>query len=289
MTAWITFKAAIADVTRRPYPVLWLWIGNLLIALAVTAPFYALADAGLSHSLVGRRLLGSFDVTWLMDGAATSMNTIPMATPLAAAAALGYLLLSTFLTGGSLAHLADRDRHRTTAAVFFSDSGRLFPPLSRLLVLALVGYGLALGALALLLDAALSPWTGDPLTEWAGLIAGGVKALVLLLAFSILSMVFDYARVTMVLDDDARAVRSLGRGLAFVRRNFGAAWLLYLLCAAVFGAAALLYLEVYRVLPDDAVALIAVAFIFHQLFVAARCGIRLVFFASEIGLVQARR
>jgi hypothetical protein len=289
MTVFNIFKTAIADVIRRPYPALWLWAGNLLISLALIAPIYAVADADLSHSLGGQRLLESFDVTWLMDGAGKYIDLLPMAAPVVAVTALAFLLISAFLTGGSLAHLAAEDRGRTSAAIFLSDCGRLFLPLLRLVALALVCYGLVLGALSLLLDAVLSLWTGDPLTEWAGLIAGNIKTGLLLLVFSILSMIFDYAKVNMALSDDPRALGSLGAGFGFVRRNFLPAWSLYLLCAVLFGVASLVYLEITRVIPDSAVFLVVVAFILHQIFIAVRCGVRLVFFASQIGFIRTRK
>jgi hypothetical protein len=288
MTIFTVFKSAIADVVRRPYPILWLWAGNLLISLALIAPFYALAEADLSHSLVGRGMLEAFDVTWLMDGAGQHMNLLSMAFPLVAMWALAYLLLSTFLTGGALTHLIGTGGERTTASIFLSSSGALFLPLLRLVVLALVCYGLVLGAMSALLDIVFSAWTGDPLTEWAGLISGNIKTVILLIAFSILSMIFDYAKVHMVLGDDRGALRSLGAGFRFVHRNFLSAWTLYLLCSVVFGVEALIYLEIYRILPDTALFLVVVAFVFHQIFIAARSGIRLVFFSSQIGLVRVR-
>jgi len=288
MTILTIFKNAIADIVRRPYPVLWLWMGNLLISLALIAPVFALADADLSHSLMGERLLEGTEAAYLMDGAGKYMNLLPLAIPLVAVTALCYLLLSTFLTGGSLTHLAAQDRARTTAAVFFSDCGRLFLPLVRLLILALVCYGLVLGGFALLLDAVFGSLTSDALTEWSGLITGNVKVVLLLVLFSVLNLIFDYAKVTMVLGDDPRALRALGSAWTLVRRNFGAAWSLYLLCAVLFGAVSLVYLEISRIIPDNAVFLVFVAFLLHQVFIAVRCGVRLIFFASEIGLVRTR-
>jgi len=99
--------------------------------------------------------------------------------------------------------------------------------------------------------------------------------------------VIDYAKVRAVVEDRRSMIGALAAGARFVRRNPGAVAGLYLLNAALF----VLVLLVYALIAPGAESTGAglwLGFLVSQIYLAGRVWVRLVFFASETVLFQAR-
>jgi hypothetical protein len=197
-----------------------------------------------------------------------------------------YLALWTFLSGG----IADRyARQRPTYAHgFFSASGRLWFRLARLGVLA--------GACYWLLFQYLHPWLF--LDVYRDLTRGlGVErttfvwraAFYLLFGAALLlvNVVFDYARVRLVVEDRRSALGALSAAVRFLWRHPWAAAGLYALNAAVF----LVLIAVWSIAAPGvhgSGAIMWVAFVSGQLYLLARLAIKLHFLASQTALFQAQ-
>jgi hypothetical protein len=105
----------------------------------------------------------------------------------------------------------------------------------------------------------------------------------LLLFFNI---IFDYARVRIVVEDRRSAIGALAAGARFVRRHFGQAVGLYLLNGAAFLTVALLYAVISPGAPRSGVAMWGVL-VLGQMYIVARHYLKLLFYASETAFFQS--
>ena len=116
------FKAAgsgIATASRRPRLLLILWVFNVLFALLIAGPFFALFSSDLGHSLLGRNLQ-ALDFIWLGDLIFRYQDVAPAALAAVAIPVVLYALVYVFLNGGIIGRLLDGEG-RTTLQTFFSD------------------------------------------------------------------------------------------------------------------------------------------------------------------------
>jgi hypothetical protein len=172
--------------------------------------------------------------------------------------ALAYAALTTFLLGGFMDRLA---RNRATATFGFFGASGMF-----------AFRFLRLGLIAVPIYAALLVWLYPrlPLDRQASAFVVG------LLVF-LVHLLFDYAKVRMVVEDRRSALGALTASLRFVRRNVGAA--LPLAAANVALAAATWWLA-----ATFSIGLSAALYAY----LLARALLRLIFAASLIALFQRR-
>jgi hypothetical protein len=107
------------------------------------------------------------------------------------------------------------------------------------------------------------------------------------LVFAVLVlMVYDYARIDVVLTDGASMRKSAWRGLRFVYRRLGRTIKLQLALILIFVALVGLYLAVSAVIGTHSALTLAVTVVWQQLFVLQRMGLRVFGFASESALYR---
>ena len=197
-----------------------------------------------------------------------------------------YLALWTFLSGGIVDRYA---RQRPTRAHgFFSAAGRLFFRLARLAVAAHLAYWV--------LFQYLHPWLFLDLYRdlTRGLGVERTAALWRLLFYALfgagllaVNVVFDYARIRLVVEDRRSAVGALLASWRFLWRHPLEVAGLYALNALVF----LLLLAAWWLLAPGihrAGAAMWAAFAAGQLYLFARLAIKLHFLSSQTALFQAR-
>ena len=196
-----------------------------------------------------------------------------------------YLALWTFISGGIIDRYA---RQRATRAHgFFSASGRLFFRLARLAAVA--------GLFYWALFRYLHPWLF--LDLYRDVTRGlGAEPMTLLwrvlfyllfgAALVIVNVVFDFARIRLVVEDRRSALGAVLASLRFLRRHPLRVVGLYALNGVVF----VLLLAVWALaapgIPGPGAAMWA-AFIAGQLYLLARLAIKLQFLASQTALFQS--
>ncbi|HYA48396.1 MAG TPA: hypothetical protein VEG35_01750, partial [Burkholderiales bacterium] len=215
---------------RRPKVLLILWTVNIVYALLIATPLYALVKSDLGHSLLGRSL-HLLDFLWLGELVYKFQGMGPALTAGFLVSLVLYLGLYIFLNGGIIGRLVDREG-RPTLQAFFADCGRYFGRFVRLFLVSLVFYVLAFGVVLALLARSLKPVLDQARTEWALLWVSWLRTLAALLLLSLVHMVFDYARIAVVADNERRVLRALERALKFIGRRFFRNWSLYLLIGA---------------------------------------------------------
>jgi hypothetical protein len=101
------------------------------------------------------------------------------------------------------------------------------------------------------------------------------------------NLIFDYAKVRIVVEDRHSAIGAIGAGARFIGRNYAAAVSLYLLDAGLFA----IVLAIYALVAPGAGSAgpsMWLAFAIGQLYIVARLWVKLVFWASETALFQSR-
>ena len=199
-----------------------LYLANLLFAAVVAVPVYHLAGDVLASSDGTRAFLTSYDAEFMADLFRNHEPTFTAARKASLVAAVFYVLVFVFLSGGVTAALADR-RRPLNFTTFFSACGRHVFPFARVLVPA----GLMLAALIWLNGLASSALTGlfnDTLDRAAsastlGWTLTGKTLLFLALFVMLVVLPVQFARIRCVVDDERGMLRGYLKGIGLTLRN----------------------------------------------------------------------
>lgn len=196
-------------------------------------------------------------------------------------AAVAYGALWLFLTGGILDRLA---RGRVVrAAGFFAASGAYFVRLIRLGVVMLASYWVLFRYLhPFLFTRVYDHYTRNMTSEPTGFgIRVGLYLLFGLMLFGV-NLVFDFAKVRLVVEDRRSVISALGASMRFLRRRPFRAFGLYLLNGFGF----LMVLRLWFDAAPQAWESVTWAFFVTQVYLLVRIWLRLVFMASEVVFFQ---
>src|SRR5262249_47127707 len=196
-----------------------------------------------------------------------------------------YIALWTFAAGGIIDRYA---RDRTTGPHgFFSAAGVYFGRFLRLGIIQLAVYGLLFQVVHPYLFGSLyARLTRDLTVERDAFFVRVAFYLVFGALIAVCNLVFDYAKIRAVVEDRRSMLGAIGASIRFVRRN-GAAIGLYLLNVGVFAVSVAVYGVVAPGAGSSGLTMWA-AFALGQLYVVARLWVKLLFWASEAALFQAR-
>jgi hypothetical protein len=269
----------IGGTFRKRRLVIYLWAVNVAFALGIALPFLALIQKELGHSFLGSSIR-VFDLPWLGEMVLKYQAALPVLAAGLAVPALLFILLYVFLNGGLLGRLLDREGP-VTLATFVADGGRYFGRFFRLLLISLLFYAVLFGGILALLSAGLKPWLENVRTEWPLIIMSNVRFLIVLLILSAVHMIFDYARIIAVADDERKSFRALRLALGFLRKRFFRAWTLYLLIFLAILAGAALDLIVSRWLAGPSTLALALGLIWTQVMVVYRIWTKVLFFSAQ--------
>ncbi len=288
MAVWQSIGNGIRTASRKPRMLVDLWLINVIFALLVAGPFFALFKADLGHSMLGRNLR-SFDPISLGDFIYKYQDVGPAALALVAGGVLIYMLLYVFLNGGIIGRLLDREEGAAALPLFFADCGRYFWRFARLFLLSLVFYAVALGAIPGALEALLKPVTENARTAWTGFWISNLRTVVTLLLLSLVHMIFDYARIIVVVREERRVLRALGAALGFIGKRFFRSWSLYLLITAGWIAGTAVYLFGRQVMPDTGLLWLGLFLVWEQAFIFFRLWTKMTYFAAQADYYGSRR
>ena len=204
-----------------------------------------------------------------------------MAATIAGATA-AWLVLWSFLSGGVLDRYA---RMRPTRAPgFFAACGTHFWRFLRLGLLAWLVYWALFGFVHPWLFDDVYPWATHDMTAERSAFAVRVLCYLAFGTFLIVcNLVFDYARIRIVVEDRRSAIGALVAGARFVRRH-PATLRLYLLDGACFILLALVYALVAPGAPAGLAIWIALAL--GQIYILLRHYVKLLFYASQVSFFQ---
>jgi hypothetical protein len=307
MPATSAFREGVRRVNGAPLMLAGMFAVTLLIALPLS---YVLRDMLASHlgsSLAADSAAAGTNYDWWLEFAAQASglgktftpsivgfgavldnvsglaDNLPLASTIAGVTA-AWLVVWSFLSGGVLDRLARARRTRSHG--FFAACGVHFWRLLRLGAIAWLAYAVLFRYVhGWIFRNALERLTRDVTVERTAMayqVAGYLLFGALLVACNI---VFDYARVRIVVEDRRSALGGLLAGGRFLRRHLGPALGLYALNALAF----LVLISVYALVAPGAPGAglsVVVALAVGEAYIMARLYLKLLFYASETALFQ---
>lgn len=307
MTALSAFREGIRRVNAAPHVLAGMFLVTLTLALPLALALRGMIEAHLGQSLAAETVASGVNPDWwqefsaqavglastfapsiigfgaVLDNLSGFLDHVPLAATIAGAT-VAWLVIWSFLSGGVLDRFA---RNRPTRSYgFFAACGTHFWRFVRLGIFGWFVY--------LFLFETLHGWIFHNGYErlireitverqaFAIRLAGYAVFGAALLFFS---MLFDFARVRIVVEDRRSALGALVASVRFVRRHFGRVVALYLLNGAVFVALLAVYAATSTGAPRSGLHMWAVLLL-GEVYILARHYLKLLFYASETALFQ---
>jgi hypothetical protein len=264
---------------------LWLlyYLTGFLFAALVAIPARSIISSYAGNTLMAGRLSGRMDLTFLIELLQYRGEAIkPLFLITLLLAALFWLLL-LFLSGGTLKLLGKDHPYRPRE--FWDACGRYFGRFVRLFLwsLPLLALLLLLPSLVTLVERII--WGKDPaepVAQWCTYIKMGGRYLALLLW----AVCFDYARITAMQKNEKKTRRLLLPLLRFIGSHFVRLSMLALLLAVLSLLALGVYLLIAGWLRAPSAVVITLLFLWQQLYMLLRAGLRLLSLGSQLKLYQ---
>jgi len=317
MTLIRSVREGIARAGAAPVLLLFLWLVNLVVALPFASMLAESIHASAGDRLVSRDLVAGWEPSWYGELEADAQGFERTFGPAIVGAGaflknldswwsgrlfdgggaggwglvavgLGYALVWALLLGGVIDRLgrpSESGPWRLALRDLFAAGGRYFFRFVRLAVLSGIAYVLIyLGARRLF--GAIEEAVRDVTVERTVLLWVAAGAALVVLLLTLVRVVFDYAKIAVVLDERRSALGAAWAGVRFVARHpfktLGLFW--------VFTGVALLLLWLYGALAPTAGpgswAGVILAFLLGQLALATRLGLRLATLAGESSLYR---
>jgi hypothetical protein len=307
MAAASAFRDGLRRVNGAPMVVLGMFAVTLLIALPLSIALRGMIEAHLGASLAAGSAAAGINYDWwqefsaqasglattfvpsiigfgaVLDNLSALLDNTGMATTIAGAVA-AWMVIWSFLSGGVLDRLA-RAR-RTRASGFFAACGVHFWRFVRLGAVAWCIYATLFGYVhGWIFRGGLERLTRDVTVERTSLLvrAGGYVVFGALLVA--VNIVFDYARIRIVVEDRRSALAALAAGARFAWRHSSAVAALYVMNVSAFLLVVIVYGVIAPGAPRTGLSAIAVLAV-GELYILARHYAKLVFYASETALFQ---
>jgi len=308
MGAAAAFRDGIRRVNGAATLVVGLTLVTFLIALPLSVALRGMILDHLGPSLAADSVAAGADYQWwqefsaqatglgstftpsiigfgaVLDNLDAFVDNVPMAATITGVTA-AWLVVWSFLSGGVIDRLA-RDR-RTRAHGFFAAAGTHFWRFLRLGLMALAIYAFLFGWVhEWLLTDLYSRMIRDTTVERsaATIRFGGYLIFGALLIF--VNLMFDYARIRIVVEDRRSAIGALAAGTRFVRRHLARALGLYFLNSLAFVVLVGLYGLLSPGAPGSGAGM-WVVLLLGQAYIVARHYLKLVFYASETAMFQS--
>ena len=307
MAAVSAFRDGIRRVNHAPAVVAGLFAVTLLVSLPLAYALDTMIAAHLGSSLAAESLATGTNYDWWQEfsAQATGLGTTFVPTisgfaavlnnlsrfldraPLAATivgVTAAWMVLWSFLSGGVIDRFARARRTRSQG--FFGACGMHVWRLFRLGIIAGVVYGVLFGFVHEWIFSDAYAWlTRDTTVERTGFtirVAGYAIFGLLLIACNI---VFDYARIRIVVEDRRSAIAATLAAARFVRRHGKGVLGLYGLNAVAFLLLIAVYALVARGAPGSGASM-WIALGLGELYIVGRHYLKLLFYASETAFFQ---
>jgi hypothetical protein len=260
-----------------------LYLCNLAAALVLALPVGAAISKQLANSLESDRLFTNLDPGWISE-MVLQHGTAPFTAfgIVVAAVSVLFLVLNTFLSGGAIAVFHnERD-------TFFGACARFFPRLLRLLLVALVCYGLVLAVNAILASS-IARFRENSMEARPWILLGWARTLLTLFLLGTVNLIFDYSKIICVVENKRSALKSAIRGYLFVFSRLGKTFSIYWICSLIGLLFLLAYHGFSELIGQNTAAAIILLFFIRQAYMAMRMWVRLWTWASEVAYYEASR
>jgi hypothetical protein len=263
---------------------------NIAFALVLVLPLYGVLDQSLSRSLMGERSLNAPDYDWLIGFLHANQGILKSLSRAIVWVGMGYMLLHSVLAAGVLEVLYAGDRF--SLRLFFDGLIRHGWKFLRLFGLSLLVYSVIFWFFnGLLTDGVwfiggLDRWTKDWASEAGVFFLYLFKNIILGASLLFAVMVFDYAKIKLVMERSRSVLVESLRAFRFVRTHLrstlGIFYALSLVGVILMG----IYLGIEALLPQSSLWWVLIAFLLQQLFMFSRMWLRVAFYGAEMEMYK---
>jgi hypothetical protein len=304
MNIWTTFRNGLATVLRLRKIAGLIYLLNLLTAAVVTLPLFILFHQKIGLLPARGEMSTGFSYSWwsafnfsadglektirpsLSGGFGPLFDNIEMLFTGNWAAfgwavfVLGilYIFLSAFLNGGAVALFVE-DKPFSMQR-FFSQAGLYFHHMAALTVTLISLFWIIYKGLYPLVFSLVDKITAGSLSQPFIWIINFIGYVVIIKVVFIVTLIFDYARVILIIEKKSSSWQCIGQATLFVFRNFRSFALnalLVLIAVLLTIIAGLLF----SVVHSTTVFLLVLLVLLQQIFMLMQIGMRLTFYASE--------
>jgi hypothetical protein len=241
------------------------------------APFMSHLDMQMNGTFIKTlgNFLYDFFFRWEINRASTSLLFL---------LSLVYICVNSFLAGGFIAVYSKEYPFSFTE--FLTEGARYFGKFFRITLIALLVYFVFFNVIVDWINSSIARWTQAEASETVPYTYYMIRNVVVLFFFSFLSMIFDYARVRMVVDDRVSSLAASAAGSKFAVTNHHSTYGLYLLLCLIGFVFVALYAMIERIIPQDSYWPLLILFVIQQCYMLARFWLKAGFYACQTKLYQ---
>ena len=264
-----------------------IYLVNLILGIVIAIPFLGTLKQKAGSSMAIQDLLSGYDHTVIQEFFNDTSVHLGQFIRQGVWAAILFLFISIFLTGGIL-HIFSDKSYPFTFERFFSGCLKFFLRFLKLSFYMLVIYLLVTAIVFLiffLISAGSLGGTGSEKTLFYIILTGLCLWLLVIFYFLIIA---DYARFSIVRNDSRNIFSTIFRSLKFVSKKFPFTYGLYLMLLVAPVALIYLYALVLYVIGMTSGITILVMFLIQQLFVWTKVFTHVWKFASQFDYYLGR-
>ncbi len=307
MTAGRAFRDGISRVNDAPMVLAGMFALTLLVSMPLSYVLRGLIESHLGPSLAAESAAAAVNYDWwqefsaqasglgttfvpsiigfgaVLDNLDALLDNAPLASAVAGATG-AWLVLWSFLSGGVIDRFA---RARPTRSHgFFAACGMHFWRLLRLGIVAWLVYAVLFGYVHRWIFTGAVMRLTENVTAERSAFAIRLAAYLLFGAMLVVcSIVFDYTRIRVVVEDRRSALGGLVAGMRFVGRHAKTVFGLYLLNGVAFLLLLLIYALIAPGAPGAGLSMWLVLLL-GEVYIVARHYLKLLFYASETAFFQ---
>jgi len=259
------------------------YIASLVSGLLIMLPFAYVLDDFAGKSMMRQRLGESMDYNFFFEFMYYADSGLEAVRGMVLAVPFMYWLIALFLSGGALMIFAGHNKYVPSA--FWGGAARYFGRFLRLTLMAIPVLA-ALFCLRYLVS--LFQWIffgSDPyeyVIYWGAWIKMGLGFVGLIL----FGLVFDYARIHLVLTDNRKTRKSLWQGARFAAKNLKYTLGLALIIFLCGWLAVIVYYITSNLFSGPSWIIVIALLIWQQLYILFRMALRLATYSSQMALYR---
>lgn len=268
--------------------IIFLWLISLCGGLLIVLPFRTALTEGFGYNLAGKQLASGFNLALITDFLHHYSAQGKMMFNLAFWVGMLFIFLYTFLNGGIIAYFVGQ-KSPPFLVSFLQNCGKYWGRFLRLFLLSGLSLVVLLFPLMKLINTIARAITKNSSNEGYIIWTRLTGYLLIYLAFLWLAMVFDYAKIRLIIDGSKKSFRAVLKSFGFVFRNFWQTVRIYFSLVILGWILFLVYVFIVLNAPAPLSAPVFwLIVIFQQLYLMSRLWIKLSIYSSQVSLFKAR-
>ena len=259
------------------------YLVNLILSLAIIIPIAGLIDGYIGKSLMRESLAVGMDWNFFFEFMGDNYIGITGAQKLFILIPMLFALSILFLSGGAFVVFAGTDKYKLSD--FWGNCARYFGRFLRLALMSIPVLAI-LFCVRFLADGIERLFFGADPYENVAYWFGVAKIALGFIGILLYGLVFDYARILMVLSEERKSRVALWRGFKFAARNSGKTFSLALILFLMGLAALFAYHHLSNFLSAGHVAIIILLVVIQQAYILWRVVLRLTFYSAQMNLYK---